>query len=769
MPADRPLISILLLCRNEAVFIRRAVRSILSQSLDRPVEIILMDDASVDGSAAGVRAEVAAAARPGYSLRVIRSETNLGNGAAFVTALQAARGQYYHVLDGDDFWIDPDKLKKQVALLEAAPGLAGVAHRAIVRATTDGTESFHPQQEPLKPVLSFEDLLTGGIYFHTSAMLFRNSFYNPATDASDVPAIFHEVRGDTIRLYVHAFRGGIGYLPQTMSVYDDHRGGIWTGLDWPGRRDLLNNLYTRLSQHGYLDDMGGQRAADFLAQQLGAIAAYAPSSLRPISLYPDQVTTAPRYRLTEVSRISGVLDLESQLSALTADAKYEDALRLVFRFLTALTQDANIARLGRSRRLTSPEIDWHCAHIGGLIAARNDILPPAPDPQAAAEGPVVILVSGMTEDGEGLWEQTRDMLALWRGRRRIAIISTEMLRTMDDIQDRVGADVELLLNTDQGLVEKTAWLIWHMARLKPAQILVIPARNDVVIAAGLRREHAPRIHLLGGGGMGYLPGVHGYALDGHVLRRPHDLAWYQRQTPGRELILLPRFVQDAPDPAPLAPDAPLVSATAALSEAAFEGRYDYDLPVIVPSLLRAGALRHVHVGALSQDMLHRVRKEMIRQDFPPEAFVHLPGTGRIGADLAGAGATLFVPGFPWPETGPLLAAMAAGLPVVAHRNYLHPALSLADLCPPGTPVWADPAELEAILRGIGPGWIAAQSEAVRQHMAPRRSAAALADMLAEGFMVPLPPEAIPQFPVPDTPQDLRRLMSDLMEMTLFRV
>jgi len=146
MSPDRPLLSILLLCHNEAVFIRRAMRSILAQSLDWPVEIILMDDASVDGSAALVQAEMAAAGRPGYSLRVIRSEKNLGNGAAFVTALQAARGQYYHVLDGDDFWIDPDKLRKQLALLEATPSLAGVAHRAIVRTASDGTESFHPQQ-----------------------------------------------------------------------------------------------------------------------------------------------------------------------------------------------------------------------------------------------------------------------------------------------------------------------------------------------------------------------------------------------------------------------------------------------------------------------------------------------------------------------------------------------------------------------------------------------------------------------------------------------
>ncbi|MFN7052878.1 MAG: hypothetical protein ACK4NH_12225, partial [Gemmobacter sp.] len=421
-------------------------------------------------------------------------------------------------------------------------------------------------------------------YFHTSAMLFRNSFFDPASGQVTVPAIFHEVRGDTIRLLVHAAQGGIRYLPQTMSVYDDHQGGIWTGLDWPGRRDLLNNLYTRLSEHGYLAGMGEAKAAAYLADRLAGIAAYAPSSLRPISLYPDQVMAAPRQRLTEISRVSSLLDLETQLSALTAAKRYEDALRLVFRFLSAIAYDRNIARAGRARRLISPEIDWHCAHIGGLIAAAQNILPVAADPQEVAQGPVVLIVSGMAEDRDGMWDTTREMIEIWRGQARIVVLSTELLPTMSDIHDRVGPGVELLLNTDQGLVEKTAWLTWHVARLKPARILVNPSRNDVVIAAGLRREHAPRIHLVGTYTTGYLPCVTSYALDGYVARRPYDLAWFHKQAPARELLHLPRLLSADAAPEPLATGLPLVSATAGLTEDRVLGAYDYSLHLMVPIL-----------------------------------------------------------------------------------------------------------------------------------------------------------------------------------------
>ena len=768
MPASRPIVSILLLCRNEAVFIRRAIRSVLAQSIEGPVEIIMIDDASIDGSATIVEAEVAAAAVPAFSLRVIRAETNLGNAKAFVTALQAARGQFYHVLDGDDFWIDPDKLRRQVALLQTHPTLAGVGHRTILRATEDGSESFHPQQDPLKPVLQLEDLLTGGTYFHTSAMLFRNSFYDAASGQVSVPPIFHDVRGDMIRLLVHAAEGGIYYLPQTMSVYDDHNGGIWTGLDWPGRRGLLKNLYTRLSEHGYLTAMGEPKAAEYLATRLAEIAAYSPASLRPISLYPDQVMGASRHRLTEISRISSVLDLETQLSTLTAAGEYEEGLRLVLRFLSAIAYDRNIARASRSQRLSSPEIDWHCAHIGGLIATRQNILPVAADPQETADGPVVLVVSGMVQDQDGTWDAVGEMIALWRSRAPIVILSTEMMPTMGDIQERVGPDVTLLLNTDQGLVEKTAWLIWHLAQQKPSRILVIPARADVAIIAGLRREHAPRIHLVGTYDTGYLPGCHSYALDGYVARRRYDLAWFHSIAPWRELVHVPRLVPAAALPTPLAADLPLITATAALAEDRFEGRYDYALHLIVPILLKSGAHRHVHVGPLTDAILNRIRKELIRQDIPAEAFVHVPHHGDFGADLRAAGATLFLQGFPWPEIGPLLAAMAAGLPIVAHHNYLHPALSLVDLCPPGTPAWANGEELAAIIRAIGPGWIAQHSTETCAHVATRLSADALWASLGDGGMAPVDPTNVPDMAVPDDRQSLRRLMSVLLEMTVFR-
>lgn len=114
--------------------------------------------------------------------------------------------------------------------------------------------------------------------------------------------------------------------------------------------------------------------------------------------------------------------------------------------------------------------------------------------------------------------------------------------------------------------------------------------------------------------------------------------------------------------------------------------------------------------------------------------------------------------------------MALGLPVIAHENYLHPALSLADLGPPGTPVWRDPEGLVALLKTITPAWYAQQRAAVGAHMAGRAAGGArLSRTLGGAFMAPLSAAALPAVPVPEDRHMLRRLLTEALEMTMFRL
>ena len=89
----------------------RAVRSVLSQRIgDGAFEVIVVDDASQDGTAEAVRREF------GASVQVIEMQENGGVSAARNRGIERARGQWLAFLDSDDEWL-PDKLDRQMGAL----------------------------------------------------------------------------------------------------------------------------------------------------------------------------------------------------------------------------------------------------------------------------------------------------------------------------------------------------------------------------------------------------------------------------------------------------------------------------------------------------------------------------------------------------------------------------------------------------------------------------------------------------------------------------
>ncbi len=119
MNVPSPLnVSVALCTHNGARFLREQVRSICLQTLP-PVEIVLSDDASRDGSVEVVRAAVAecAAERPGQppiALRIFENTTALRVVKNFEQAISACASELIALSDQDDVW-RPERLALMVA------------------------------------------------------------------------------------------------------------------------------------------------------------------------------------------------------------------------------------------------------------------------------------------------------------------------------------------------------------------------------------------------------------------------------------------------------------------------------------------------------------------------------------------------------------------------------------------------------------------------------------------------------------------------------
>lgn len=109
------LITTIIPVHNRPAMLRDAVASVLAQTY-RPIEIVIVDDASTDDTLA-VADELA---RTYEEVRVIRRTTNGGAGAARESGRAAARGELIQHLDSDDVLLER-KFEVQAAALRAHP------------------------------------------------------------------------------------------------------------------------------------------------------------------------------------------------------------------------------------------------------------------------------------------------------------------------------------------------------------------------------------------------------------------------------------------------------------------------------------------------------------------------------------------------------------------------------------------------------------------------------------------------------------------------
>ena len=113
-----PFVSIICTVFNKEPWLKKTIESFLAQKTEFSFEIILVDDASTDGS----RKIIAdyEASHPDL-IRAFYQDENQGIAKTWVAICKEARGYYIARCDGDDFWIDPLKLQKQVNLLASKP------------------------------------------------------------------------------------------------------------------------------------------------------------------------------------------------------------------------------------------------------------------------------------------------------------------------------------------------------------------------------------------------------------------------------------------------------------------------------------------------------------------------------------------------------------------------------------------------------------------------------------------------------------------------
>lgn len=252
---ESPRVSVWILTYNQKGLIEAALNSVLEQEIDEPWEIVVGDDGSTDGTRELIREWQE---RHPQRIRLVLAKRNLWNalpgyrGTLLATAaFYACRGNYVAMLEGDDFWTDSGKLRKQVAFLEKHSGCSGCFHRTEIVDYSGASLRPFPLTQ-IKPFYSLEDVIRA-MPAHTSSLMLRREAIE------NLPAWYQtQGAGDWTLQIAAAEMGELGFIDETMSAYRVHDGGSWTKGNDPeapppeadvGRLHHILEYYETLNRH----------------------------------------------------------------------------------------------------------------------------------------------------------------------------------------------------------------------------------------------------------------------------------------------------------------------------------------------------------------------------------------------------------------------------------------------------------------------------------------------------------------------------------------
>ncbi len=222
----KPIASIKVLTYNHEKFIGRCLDSLLKQKTEYPYEIVVGDDGSADGTR-----DILLEYQSRYPHKVVPviSETNKGSLHNSFKVTWATKGKYQLVCDGDDYWIDPLKLQKQVAFMEDHPDYSMI-HADMIFVDEKGRE-----QEPSPYFIDRKSLYrTGDVFWslwdrnfiNTNTVCLRNDFYKALTPNTEKEMEKMWFIHDYWYWLLLAKMAKVGFINEKMAAYRTHAENI---------------------------------------------------------------------------------------------------------------------------------------------------------------------------------------------------------------------------------------------------------------------------------------------------------------------------------------------------------------------------------------------------------------------------------------------------------------------------------------------------------------------------------------------------------------
>ena len=248
-------VSVCCITYGQEDYIRQTLDSIIMQKTNFKFELIVANDNSPDNTKEILKEyEDVSDRNPNCVTRIYNHTKNKGAIENEHFVMSQGVGEYKTLIEGDDYWIDENKLQKQVDFLDTHPEFAGVAHeQEIVDINGKYLKKYSDNSKYAKSIYRFADVKSGKMPFQESSLLARN--YWKTEDYSCIYDM-QSIATDKLMFAWVADFGDIYIMSDAMSAYrivvnrynKTVFESISNGLEYLNKFEKIN-----FKNHGHID------------------------------------------------------------------------------------------------------------------------------------------------------------------------------------------------------------------------------------------------------------------------------------------------------------------------------------------------------------------------------------------------------------------------------------------------------------------------------------------------------------------------------------
>ncbi len=221
---DEIMVSVCCLVYNHEKYLRQCLDGFMMQKTNFKFEVLIHDDASTDGSPDIIREYEKK--YPDIIKPIFQKENQHSKGVriSWIYQYPRAKGKYIALCEGDDFWIDENKLQVQYDALEKNKNCVFCTSKVqIISESGEEINQVYPNENYTSSLINGQDiistLISDNLYpFQTSSYFFISTVISDLF--FQMPEYYKKFKvGDTPLMLLYATKGSFYYIDKIMSCY----------------------------------------------------------------------------------------------------------------------------------------------------------------------------------------------------------------------------------------------------------------------------------------------------------------------------------------------------------------------------------------------------------------------------------------------------------------------------------------------------------------------------------------------------------------------